>query len=48
MHVHIGGIQAVVDFLQILVMFGALNLLMMRFKDRSAFAASYCNLFGLT
>lgn len=48
MHVHIGGIQAVVDVLQILVIMGALNLLMMRLKDKHSFAASYCNLFGLT
>lgn len=48
MHVHIGGIQAVIDFLTLLVMFGATNLLMMKLADKYSFAASYCNLFGLT
>lgn len=48
MHVHIGGIQALVDVVQFLVVFGALNLLAMRLKDKSSLASSYCNLFGLT
>lgn len=48
MHVHIGGMQLIIDALQVLLVMAVLNLIAMKFQDRSSLAASYCNLFGLT
>lgn len=48
MHVHLGGMQLIVDALQVLLVMAVLNLIAMKFADRSNLAASYCNLFGLT
>lgn len=48
MHVHISGVQAVVTALTVIVILGTLNLLAMKYSDRSSLAASYANLFGLS
>lgn len=47
MHVHFSGIEAVKTILTVIVGLGVLNLLAMKFMDRSSLAASYANLFGL-
>jgi len=47
MHVHVSGLDAVKNALCVIVVLGILNLLALKFKDRSSLAASYANLFGL-
>lgn len=47
MHVHISALSAVITALYVIVILGTLNLLAMRFQDRSKLAASYANLFGV-
>lgn len=46
-HLHISGINAIITVLYVLVVLGTLNLIAMKFQDRSKLAASYANLFGL-
>lgn len=48
MHHHISGIAAIITALYVIVVLGILNLLAMKFADKSSLAASYCNLFGLS
>lgn len=48
MHLHISGIDGLITVLYIIAIMGALNLLAMKFADRSGLAASWCNIFGLT
>lgn len=48
MHLHISGIDGIITILYIIAIMGALNLLAMKFQDRSSLAASYCNMFGLS
>jgi hypothetical protein len=47
MHVHFSGIEGIKVALYVIVILGTLNLLALKFKDRSSLAASYANLFGL-
>lgn len=47
-HLHISGIDGLITVLYVIAIMGALNLLAMKFADRSGLAASYCNTFGLT
>lgn len=48
MHSHISGIDAIKTALYVIVLIGTLNLLALRFMDRSNLAKSYANLFGLS
>jgi hypothetical protein len=48
MHLHISGISGIITALYVIAILGALNLLAMKFQDRSPLAASYANLFGLS
>lgn len=48
MHVHASGLEAIKMTLYVIVVMGFLNLLAMKFADKSKLAASYCNLFGLS
>lgn len=48
MHEHFSGLEGVKVALYVIVILGTLNLLALRFKDRSSLAASYANLFGLS
>lgn len=48
MHVHISGLQGLITAAYVIAVMGVLNLLAMRFKDKSPLAASYANLFGLS
>lgn len=48
MHVHISGIQGIVTVLYVIAVLGTLNLLAMKFSSKSALAASWANLFGLS
>ncbi len=48
MHLHISGISGVIVALYVIAILGCLNLLAMKFSDRSPLAASYANLFGLS
>lgn len=48
MHHHISGIAALITALYVIVVMGCLNLLALKFANRSSLAASYANLFGLT
>lgn len=47
-HLHISGINALITVLYVIVVLGTLNLLAMKYQDRSKLAASYANLFGLS
>lgn len=47
MHVHFSGIEGLKTALYVIVVLGTLNLMALRFKDRSSLAASWANLFGL-
>lgn len=47
MHVHISGIQGIITALYVIAILGTLNLLAMKFRDRSALAASWANMFGV-
>jgi hypothetical protein len=46
-HVHVAAIHTVITALEVLVVFGTLNWLAMKYKDSSSLAASFSNLFGL-
>jgi hypothetical protein len=48
MHLHISGISGLITALYVIAILGALNLLAMKYQDRSSLAASYANLFGLS
>lgn len=48
MHVHISGIQGIITALYVIAVLGTLNLLAMKFRDKSSLAASWSNLFGLS
>lgn len=48
MHLHISGIQVVIIVLMVIAAQGTLNLIAMKYADRSKLAASYANLFGLS
>lgn len=48
MHVHISGLQGIIVAMYVIAIMGSLNLLAMKFKERSPLAASYANLFGLS
>lgn len=48
MHVHVSALDAFTTALYVIVILGTLNLLAMKFKDRSDFWASYANLFGVS
>lgn len=48
MHLHISGIQAVIIVLMVIAVQGTLNLIAMKYMDKSKLAASYANLFGLS
>lgn len=48
MHVHISGIQGIITALYVIAILGSLNLLAMKFRDKSSLAASWANLFGLS
>jgi hypothetical protein len=47
MHLHISGIQGFLVALYVIAIIGTMNLLAMKFMDRSKFWASWANLFGL-
>lgn len=47
-HLHISGIQGLLTVLYVIAIMGALNLLAMKYADKSKLAASYANLFGLS
>jgi hypothetical protein len=42
------GINALITVLYVIAVMGALNLLAMKYSDKSKLAASYANLFGLS
>jgi hypothetical protein len=48
MHLHISGISGLITALYVIAILGALNLLAMKYQDRSSLAVSYANLFGLS
>jgi len=48
MHVHFSGLEGFKVFLYFIVFVGTANLLAMKFRDSSSFAASWANLFGLS
>ena len=47
MHVHVSALDGFIVALYVIVILGTLNLLAMKFKDRSSLWASYANLFGI-
>lgn len=47
-HLHISGIEGIITILYVIAIMGALNLLAMKFQDRSSLAATWCNTFGLS
>lgn len=47
-HVHISGMNALITALYVIVIIGTLNLLALKYLDKSKLAASYANLFGLS
>lgn len=47
MHVHISALDGLIVSLYVIVILGTLNLLAMKFQDRSSLAASYSNLWGV-
>lgn len=48
MHVHISGLNALVTALMVIAVLGTLNLVAMKYQEKSSFWASYANLFGLS
>lgn len=48
MHHHISGIDGLKTVLYVIAIMGTLNLLAMKFMDKSSLAKSYANLFGLS
>lgn len=46
MHVHMSGLATIVTALEVIVVFGALNLLAIKYKDSSPLAASWLNIFN--
>lgn len=47
MHIHVSAVDGLIVALYVIVILGTLNLLAMKFQDRSSLAASYGNLFGV-
>jgi hypothetical protein len=47
MHLHISGIDGVKTALYVIAIMGSLNLLAMKYQDKSKLASSYAHLFGV-
>lgn len=44
MHVHVSGLATAITALEVIVVIGTLNLVAMKYKDKSPLAASWLNL----
>lgn len=48
MHTHLSGLDGLKTALYVILILGTLNLVAMKFMDKSSFWKSYANLFGLS
>lgn len=48
LHEHFSGLEAIKVSLYVIVILGTLNLMAMKYKDKSKLAGSWANLFGVS